>query len=59
VRKKIEPFMAKIKTKAFYNHCYNDMERYGYSIFGMCCGDIINSGILSEKCKYCPYLVKE
>lgn len=59
MREKIKSLFNKIKRYFSHNSCYNDMERRGIAVFGMCCGVVggdNNSEYLSCQCMDCPYL---
>lgn len=49
MRGKIKQLLKKIKKRHKYNSCYNDCEKVGLAVFGMChgCTD-----------KGCPYYTK-
>ena len=51
---KIKAFIAKIKTKIFYNRCYGYMEAVGVAVFGICSGSYVEE-YRKEKCSDCPY----
>ena len=51
---KIKTFITKIKTKIFYNRCYNRMEAIAIAVFGMCSGAYVEE-YRKEKCSDCPY----
>lgn len=56
---KIKMMIERIKHYFSHKCCYDNMERQGTAIFGMCCGVTggdINSDYLSSQCMDCPYL---
>ena len=56
---KIKKIIEKIKNYFSHETCYNDMEKQGIAVFGMCCGVTggdRNSEYLSSQCMDCPYL---
>ena len=56
---KIKILIEKIKYYFSHKFCYDDMERQGRAVFGMCGGLVggdFNSGYLSYHCMDCPYL---
>ncbi len=51
---KIKRFIEKIRTKLFYNRCYDNMESKLIAVFGMCAGkDSLE--YRKENCWSCPY----
>lgn len=60
---KMKMLISKIKTRIFYNRCYDKMEEMSIAVFGMCEG-AVKFGIFDgayiekyrkEKCSSCPY----
>lgn len=57
---KIKLLIEKIEYYFSHKFCYDDMERQGRAVFGMCdglMGGDINSRYLSYHCMDCPYLI--
>lgn len=55
---KIKRVIEKIKYYFSHEACYNDMERQGIAVFGMCSGITggdNNSEYLSYQCMDCPH----
>ena len=55
----IKKFIEKINYYFSHKSCYDDRERQGKAVFGMCggvAGGDFNSGYLNYDCMDCPYL---
>ncbi len=56
---KLKRFIAKIKLRIMLTKCYNEMERKGIAIFGMCSGKWHNTKDFYEfshkQCTICRY----
>ena len=58
--KKIHNFIDRIKYKFSRECCYDEMEKQGIAVFGMCggtAGGDCNTDYLSYECIDCPYFV--
>lgn len=56
---KIKLLIEKIRYYFSHKSCYDDRERQGKAMFGMCCGIAggdSNSEYLNYACMDCPYL---
>ncbi len=51
---KIKRYIEKIRTKIFYNRCYDNMESKLIAVFGMCAGKK-SPAYRTEYCLSCPY----
>lgn len=54
--KMIKTFWLKLKKRLSYNTCYNEMERKGDAVFGICSGVSGSSDYVEIGCIECPYL---